>query len=113
MYNSLGAGLTVLLGVCLGTAGLARADVLYIGVVHDATPGEVVLMMGTEQLPLAVTQQTSVTIDGRTATVESLRPGDRVSVRTEPAAVRGRVAVEIAARRTSLNEPRRLERFRR
>jgi hypothetical protein len=79
--------------------------VLYIGVLHDATTMEIVLVMDTELFPVAVSQHTSVTIDGSASTVGELQPGDQVSVLAEPGETQSRVAVEISARRSHRGEP--------
>jgi hypothetical protein len=93
--------------LCLGVAQTtgAGAGVLFIGVLHDVTASEVVLMMGTEQVPLVVTQTTSVTIDGSAASIAELRSGDHVSVLTESGEARTRVATDISARRSLRDEP--------
>lgn len=92
------SSLALLLAVA-GAHASERADLLYIGTLHDATTTEVVLMMGTEQVPFEVTDQTAVTINGEASGIGDLKSGDRVSVLTVPGEFRMRVASQIAARR--------------
>ena len=97
----------LLILLCFGAALATGAGtgVLFIGVLHDVTASEIVLMMGTEQVPLAVTENTTVTIDGSTASVGDLQSGDQVSVLTEAGDARTRVAVDISARRSRHDQP--------
>jgi hypothetical protein len=90
--------------LCIAQATGAGGGVLFIGVLHDVTASEIVLMVSTEQVPFLVTHDTSVTIDGNAASLGDLKSGDRVSVLTQDGESRTRIAVDVSAWR-SRHEP--------
>jgi hypothetical protein len=91
----------VIAGMICGLAGVAQASRMYIGALHDAAGGEVVLTMGTELVTFVATPDTVVTLNDQPAALDELHTGDLVTVTSETGDGRFPVAVGVAARRDS------------
>lgn len=84
---------------CIAWTGIARAEIMYIGELHDATSGELVLTVSTELVAFELASTADVTLDGHAVTVEELAPGDRVSLIARRGEGRTPIAVEVVAYR--------------
>jgi hypothetical protein len=80
-------------------AGRAMAAEEHAGKVHSVSEGQIVLMIGTEQLMFNVDHKTTIALDGKPVKLTDLKPGDSARLTSELAEGAERLAIKIDARR--------------